>query len=146
MSDRHGAAGFERLRPEVWNLTENEHGDGRTRFLMLKGGSAHRTEGCPWYFQRGVRGPEFTAKYLVHGLGLGRSTSVGFRLAGTCPEGRHDRRTGRPARRQCLDLFAGPTTAMHLGDLGAQVVKVEHPRRPNPARGHEPENDGHNLW
>lgn len=43
-------------------------------------------------------------------------------------------------------LFAGPMTAMHLGDLGASVVKVEHPRRPDPARGHGPEKDGHNLW
>lgn len=43
-------------------------------------------------------------------------------------------------------LFAGPMTAMHLGDLGAAVVKVEHPRRPDPARGHGPEKDGHNLW
>ena len=43
-------------------------------------------------------------------------------------------------------LFAGPMTAMHLGDLGAEVVKVEHPRRPDPARGHGPEKDGHNLW
>lgn len=43
-------------------------------------------------------------------------------------------------------LFAGPMTPMHLGDLGAQVVKVEHPRRPDPARGHGPEKDGHNLW
>ncbi|WP_323101324.1 CoA transferase [Intrasporangium sp. YIM S08009] len=43
-------------------------------------------------------------------------------------------------------LFAGPMTAMHLGDLGAQVVKVEHPKRPDPARGHGPERDGHNLW
>ncbi|MEP6796511.1 MAG: CoA transferase [Lapillicoccus sp.] len=43
-------------------------------------------------------------------------------------------------------LFAGPMTAMHLGDLGADVIKVEHPRRPDPARGHGPEKDGHNLW
>lgn len=43
-------------------------------------------------------------------------------------------------------LFAGPMTAMHLGDLGAGVIKVEHPRRPDPARGHGPEKDGHNLW
>ena len=43
-------------------------------------------------------------------------------------------------------LFAGPMTAMHLGDLGAEVVKVEHPTRPDPARGHGPEKDGHNLW
>jgi len=43
-------------------------------------------------------------------------------------------------------LFAGPMTAMHLGDLGADVIKVEHPRRPDPARGHGPEKNGHNLW
>jgi hypothetical protein len=79
-------AGFERLRPEVWNLTESEHRDGRTRFRMLKGGSAHRSEGSPWYFDGGVREPEFSAKYLVPELGLGRSTSVGFRLAWDLPE------------------------------------------------------------
>lgn len=43
-------------------------------------------------------------------------------------------------------LFAGPMAAMHLGDLGADVVKVEHPRRPDPSRGHGPSKDGHNLW
>jgi crotonobetainyl-CoA:carnitine CoA-transferase CaiB-like acyl-CoA transferase len=43
-------------------------------------------------------------------------------------------------------LFAGPMAAMHLGDLGAEVIKVEHPRRPDPARGHGPAKDGHNLW
>ena len=43
-------------------------------------------------------------------------------------------------------LFAVPITAMHLGDLGADVVEVEHPRRPDPARGHGPEKDGLNLW
>jgi crotonobetainyl-CoA:carnitine CoA-transferase CaiB-like acyl-CoA transferase len=39
-------------------------------------------------------------------------------------------------------LFAGPTAAMLLGDYGADVVKVEHPRKPDPSRGHGP--DG--LW
>lgn len=43
-------------------------------------------------------------------------------------------------------LFAGPMAAMHLGDMGADVIKVEHPRRPDPSRGHGPEKDGHNLW
>jgi hypothetical protein len=76
-----GRPGFERRRPEVWNLTESEHTDGRTRFLMLKGGSARHTTGSPWYFDGGVRGPEFSAKYLLPGLGLGRSRSIGFRLA-----------------------------------------------------------------
>ncbi|WP_156253863.1 CaiB/BaiF CoA transferase family protein [Pseudactinotalea terrae] len=43
-------------------------------------------------------------------------------------------------------LFAGPLAAMHLGDMGAEVVKVEHPRRPDPSRGHGPSKDGQNLW
>ncbi|MGH3358634.1 MAG: CaiB/BaiF CoA transferase family protein [Nocardioidaceae bacterium] len=43
-------------------------------------------------------------------------------------------------------LFAGPQAAMHLGDFGAEVIKVEHPRRPDPARGHGASKDGHNLW
>ena len=43
-------------------------------------------------------------------------------------------------------LFAGPMAAMHLGDMGAAVIKVEHPHRPDPARGHGPSKDGHNLW
>ena len=43
-------------------------------------------------------------------------------------------------------LFAGPMAAMHLGDMGARVVKVEHPRRPDPSRGHGPAKDGENLW
>ncbi|MFC4585424.1 CaiB/BaiF CoA transferase family protein [Sphaerisporangium corydalis] len=35
-------------------------------------------------------------------------------------------------------LFAGPMAAMLLGDYGAEVVKVEHPTRPDPSRGHGP--------
>jgi crotonobetainyl-CoA:carnitine CoA-transferase CaiB-like acyl-CoA transferase len=43
-------------------------------------------------------------------------------------------------------LFAGPLAAMHLGDFGAEVIKVEHPTMPDPARGHGAAKDGHNLW
>ncbi len=43
-------------------------------------------------------------------------------------------------------LFAGPMAAMHLGDMGAEVIKVEHPAKPDPARGHGPSKDGQNLW
>ena len=43
-------------------------------------------------------------------------------------------------------LFAGPMAAMHLGDMGADVIKVEHPTKPDPARGHGPSKDGQNLW
>ncbi|MFF4538672.1 CaiB/BaiF CoA transferase family protein [Streptomyces aureus] len=43
-------------------------------------------------------------------------------------------------------LFAGPLAATLLGDFGAQVVKVEHPRQPDPSRGHGPSKDGIGLW
>ncbi|MFB8891602.1 SUMF1/EgtB/PvdO family nonheme iron enzyme [Microbacterium plantarum] len=71
---------FRRRAPEVWNWTESEHSDGRTRFVMLKGGSAHRSEGSDWYFDGGVRSPEFAAKLLLPGLGQDASPSIGFRV------------------------------------------------------------------
>ncbi|MFG3113958.1 CaiB/BaiF CoA transferase family protein [Streptomyces sp. NPDC048197] len=43
-------------------------------------------------------------------------------------------------------LFAGPLAATLLGDFGAEVIKVEHPHRPDPARGHGPAKDGVGLW
>ncbi|MEU6216082.1 CoA transferase [Streptomyces sp. NPDC047022] len=43
-------------------------------------------------------------------------------------------------------LFAGPLAATFLGDFGAEVIKVEHPVRPDPSRGHGPAKDGVGLW
>jgi len=43
-------------------------------------------------------------------------------------------------------LFAGPQAATHLGDMGADIIKVEHPRKPDPSRGHGVAKDGVNLW
>ncbi|WP_405932621.1 CaiB/BaiF CoA transferase family protein [Streptomyces sp. NBC_00827] len=43
-------------------------------------------------------------------------------------------------------LFAGPLAATMLGDFGAEVVKVEHPTKPDPSRGHGPSKDGIGLW
>jgi crotonobetainyl-CoA:carnitine CoA-transferase CaiB-like acyl-CoA transferase len=43
-------------------------------------------------------------------------------------------------------LFAGPLAATLLGDFGADVIKVEHPRRPDPSRGHGPAKHGVGLW
>jgi crotonobetainyl-CoA:carnitine CoA-transferase CaiB-like acyl-CoA transferase len=43
-------------------------------------------------------------------------------------------------------LFAGPLAATQLGDFGAEVTKVEHPTRPDGARGHGPSKDGIGLW
>ncbi|MEU7434227.1 CoA transferase [Streptomyces sioyaensis] len=43
-------------------------------------------------------------------------------------------------------LFAGPLAATLLGDFGAEVIKIEHPHRPDPSRGHGPAKDGIGLW
>ncbi|CAM5386390.1 CoA transferase OS=Streptomyces rimosus subsp. rimosus (strain ATCC / DSM 40260 / JCM 4667 / NRRL 2234) OX=1265868 GN=SRIM_010115 PE=4 SV=1 [Streptomyces rimosus subsp. rimosus] len=43
-------------------------------------------------------------------------------------------------------LLAGPLAATLLGDFGAEVIEVEHPRRPDPSRGHGPAKDGVGLW
>jgi crotonobetainyl-CoA:carnitine CoA-transferase CaiB-like acyl-CoA transferase len=37
---------------------------------------------------------------------------------------------------EAATLFAAPLASMFLGDYGADVVKIEHPRLPDPARGH----------
>jgi formyl-CoA transferase len=42
-------------------------------------------------------------------------------------------------------MYAGPLAATLLGDFGADVVKVEHPRG-DPLRGHGYSKDGHGLW
>ncbi|MGW7054051.1 CaiB/BaiF CoA transferase family protein [Streptomyces sp. NPDC054888] len=43
-------------------------------------------------------------------------------------------------------LFAGPLAATMLGDFGADVIKVEHPTKPDPSRGHGPSKNGIGLW
>ena len=43
-------------------------------------------------------------------------------------------------------VFAGPLAATILGDYGADVVKVEHPTKVDPARLHGPVKDGVSLW
>ena len=70
-----------RARPQVWNLTDSEHTDGRTRFCILKGGADFTRGGSDWYFDGGPQPPECSAKYLLAGAGLFRSPSIGFRCA-----------------------------------------------------------------
>jgi crotonobetainyl-CoA:carnitine CoA-transferase CaiB-like acyl-CoA transferase len=47
---------------------------------------------------------------------------------------------------EAATLFAAPLAGMLLGDFGAEVIKLEHPSRPDPARGHGPSKDGAGLW
>jgi hypothetical protein len=72
---------LERGMPFVWNWTESEHTDGRTRFAIVKGGSAWRAEGSDWYVDGGPQEPTYSLKLLLLGGGLARSPRIGFRLA-----------------------------------------------------------------
>src|SRR4029450_4427667 len=67
--------------PRVWNWTESEHSDGRTRFVILKGGSDWKAEGSEWYVEGGPQDPRYSLKLLLLGGGLARSPNIGFRLA-----------------------------------------------------------------
>lgn len=64
------------------------------------------------------------------------------------PQPGSDRARGPLHGVRVLDLgtvYAAPITAMLLGDYGAEVVKVEHPRG-DPARTHGHDKNGHGLW
>ena len=71
---------LERVEPLVWNWTESEHTDGRTRFAILKGGSAFRADGSDWYVDGGPQEPDYSLQLLLAGP-LQRSTRIGLRLA-----------------------------------------------------------------
>ncbi|MCD4534018.1 CoA transferase [Nocardioides sp. cx-169] len=43
-------------------------------------------------------------------------------------------------------LFAAPSAAAILSDFGAEVIKIEHPEKPDPARTHGASRNGTPLW
>ncbi|MDI9915318.1 CoA transferase [Rhodococcus sp. IEGM 1379] len=43
-------------------------------------------------------------------------------------------------------ILAGPLVAQILGDFGADIIKIEHPSKPDGMRGHGLEKDGQPLW
>jgi hypothetical protein len=85
------SADIERRSPLCWNLTNSEQSDGRTRFLILKGGSdfnvrngqgAKSTSGIAesdWYVDGGKRDSSWVEKLLLMGLGMSRSENISFR-------------------------------------------------------------------
>lgn len=82
---------IERRAPLCWNLTNSEQSDGRTRFLILKGGSdfnvrngqgAKSTSGIAesdWYVDGGSQDSKWVEKLLLMGLGMSRSENISFR-------------------------------------------------------------------
>jgi hypothetical protein len=65
----------------VWNWTDSEWFDGRTRACILKGGSWYAAEGSDWYVDGGPQEPDWELKFVLPGGGLDRSPCIGFRLA-----------------------------------------------------------------
>lgn len=65
----------------VWEWTESERSDGRTRFAILRGGSYYKRGGSQWYFDEGPQPADFAAKVLLWGPRLDRCANVGFRCA-----------------------------------------------------------------
>ncbi len=72
--------GWTRGEPAVWSWTGSEHSDGRTRFVMLKGGSDHRAEGSDWYVEGGRHAPTTRSSSSSPAWGS-RGATVGFRCA-----------------------------------------------------------------
>lgn len=63
----------------VWQWTESERTDGRTRFCILRGGSYFAAKGSGWYVDGGPRPTDFATKFLMTWPGLDRCSTIGFR-------------------------------------------------------------------
>jgi formylglycine-generating enzyme required for sulfatase activity len=67
----------------VWQWTESERSDGRTRFCIIRGGAWYAAQGSGWYMDGGPRPANFAAKFLLMWPGLNRCSTIGFRCAAT---------------------------------------------------------------
>lgn len=65
----------------VWEWTESERSNGRTRFAILKGGSFYRAYGSDWYADGGPQPNAFSAKVILSWPDIDRCATVGFRCA-----------------------------------------------------------------
>jgi formylglycine-generating enzyme required for sulfatase activity len=63
----------------VWQWTDTESTEGRTRFIMIRGGSYFTPKKSSWYVDGGPRALSFTTKFLLMWPGLDRCGTVGFR-------------------------------------------------------------------
>ena len=63
----------------VWEWTESERSDGRTRFCIIRGGSFYKAKGSAWYADGGPQPCNFAAKFILMWPGLDRCATIGFR-------------------------------------------------------------------
>ena len=73
------AADLTGLSGGPWELTESEHDDGHTRFVMLRGGAPLPPGESEWLVARGPRATDSHAKYILLSDGLDRSAAISFR-------------------------------------------------------------------
>jgi formylglycine-generating enzyme required for sulfatase activity len=69
------------LCANVWQWTESEQTNGRTRFCIVRGGSFFAAKGSVWYMDGGPCPVDFAAKFLLMWPGLDRCETIGFRCA-----------------------------------------------------------------
>lgn len=69
----------------VWQWTESERSDGRTRFCILRGGAWWAAKGSCWYVDGGPQPVDFATKFLMTWPGLDRSSTIGFRCVVDLP-------------------------------------------------------------
>jgi formylglycine-generating enzyme required for sulfatase activity len=65
----------------VWQWTESERTDGRTRFCLIRGGAFFDAKGSNWYVDGGPRPADFATKFILMWPGLDRCSTIGFRCA-----------------------------------------------------------------
>ena len=81
LHDADGATpqGVMGLSGNAWELTESEHTDGHTRFVLLRGGVFLPPGESEWLVARGARRNDSHAKYILLSDGLDRSAAISFR-------------------------------------------------------------------
>lgn len=67
------------LSGNAWELTESEHTDGHTRFVMLRGGVFLPPGESEWLVARGPRPANSHVKYILFADALDRCESISFR-------------------------------------------------------------------
>ena len=79
------AFGIYDLCGNVWQFTESERSDGRTRFVIIRGGSYYHPNkegyniGYVWYVEHGPQPANHSVKLLTMWPGLDRCSTIGFR-------------------------------------------------------------------
>lgn len=111
----------------VYEWTESERSDGRTRFCIVRGGSYYQAQGSMWYTDGGAQPNHHAEKFILMWPGLDRCATVGFRCAvdvadGTVATQDQEVRSTEGLREIALDVF----TDKVRGALAGQMAGVTY--------------------